>query len=139
MSETTPNYPRRSIGHYMRLRKIKENFSQGRTNHTEIALLCGVCEKTIDTDIAKWKESGEFQLWLMEEHFRLHADVKKEDLGLVYRVNALLLRRTMTQKTEMQGGLTLEIKGYGLGDKDSKPRSGSGLPPTGGEAGSVPQ
>ena len=49
-----------------RLPNIKAGLLKG-LNYTQIGEKCGVQEKTIDRDIAKWLESGDFETWIKAE------------------------------------------------------------------------
>ena len=103
MSQDVPRKPPR-----LRRRYILQNIAQKAIK--EIASECGVDEKTIDRDIKKLKESGEWQSWLEDELLRLHK-LSDIDNTTKYREIAKLYAKTMIQKTEVvsEGSLKFEF------------------------------
>ena len=101
-----PNVPHKPPK--LRRRYILQNIAQ--KDIKEIANECGVDEKTIDRDIKKLKESGEWQSWLEDELLRLHK-LSDIDNTTKYREIAKLYAKTMIQKTEVvsEGSLKFEF------------------------------
>lgn len=61
------------LGHVQRKQYLEEHY--GLSKNKEIALACGVHRTTIDSDIAKWKASGEYDEWLDRRwHYYLESD-----------------------------------------------------------------
>lgn len=75
----------------------------------DIAVDCGVSEKTIDRDIAHMKETGEYQEWINLEFLRLHIEGDIKD-DAKYRELARLYSKTMVQKTEVAGSVSTEFR-----------------------------
>jgi len=82
-----------------RLPKIKAGLLTG-LNYTQIGKHCGVTEKTIDRDINKWLESGEFETWIKEEWVRLHQQIIHDDPTEAYRQVSKLVARMLTRRIE---------------------------------------
>lgn len=85
----------------IRLQKIIEGLKQGKII-SAIAKDCGVSEKTIDKDLAVWRESGGFDQWLLSEFLRLHEAVGKEDNIQTYKVIADLLKKRLKEQIEQK-------------------------------------
>jgi hypothetical protein len=105
-----------------RLDKLKQGLLSGKTLQ-EIAEECGVGIATIHRDLKAWRDSGGFELWLTEEFYRLHGQVKGTDPTTAYREISNLLGRTITQRQKVEGELkggVLLVKGWDLG-ADHKP------------------
>lgn len=61
------------LGHIQRKEHLEEHY--GLSTNKEIALSCGVHERTINRDIAEWKASGEYDEWLDRRwHIYLESD-----------------------------------------------------------------
>lgn len=82
-----------------RLPQIKEGLLSGK-NYTEIGLICGVTERTIDRDVKAWVESRQFETWIKEEWLRLHTIILDKYPVEAYREVSRLLGKTLTQRIE---------------------------------------
>ena len=82
-----------------RLPNIKAGLLKG-LNYTQIGEKCGVQEKTIDRDIAKWLESGDFETWIKAEWVRLHNIIIHEDPTEAYKQVSKILGRMVTRRVE---------------------------------------
>ena len=82
-----------------RLPKIKAGLLKG-LNYSQIGSQCGVTEKTIDRDIYKWLNTGDFETWLKEEWVRLHNMIIHENPTEAYRQVTKILGRMVTRKVE---------------------------------------
>lgn len=75
-----------------RREKIRDNIAT--LTYNEIADLCGVHRRTICRDIAKWKQEGGFDQFLLEQFFKLYGTLKLKDPKHAFdRVCDLLRRR----------------------------------------------
>jgi predicted phage terminase large subunit-like protein len=72
------------LGHIQRKNYLEEYYAI-HTNK-EIALACGVLERTIDRDIAQWKASGEYDEWLDR---RWHYYLESETIPDIEKFRAL--------------------------------------------------
>ena len=95
-----PEVRRQYIKHNLALKPLKD-----------IAVDCGVSEKTIDRDIAHMKETGEYQDWIDLEFLRLHIEGDIKD-DTKYREMARLYAKTIVQKSEVEatGDLTFILE-----------------------------
>jgi len=82
-----------------RLPQIKVGLLKG-LNYTQIGEKCGVQEKTIDRDIAKWLESGDFETWIKAEWVRLHNLTIHDNPELAYKELSRILGRMVTRRVE---------------------------------------
>jgi len=82
-----------------RLPKIKQDLLSGQTI-TQIAEHCGVQDKTIDRDLAKFRNSGEFEEWLKEEWMRIHYIIIHENPTEAYRNLTKLVSNMLTRRIE---------------------------------------
>ena len=65
-----------------RLNLIKKHITT--CTYEEIANLCGVTEKTIQRDIKRWKKSGGFSSFLLQEFFELYGILKLKEPKYVF-------------------------------------------------------
>jgi len=107
-----------------RLPKIKAGLLKG-LNYSQIGSQCGVTEKTIDRDIYKWLNTGDFETWLKEEWVRLHNMIIHENPTEAYRQVTKILGRMVTRKVEAHSieeireiKLSWEIKDERINAKD---------------------
>lgn len=84
-----------------RLPQIKSGLLQGLTTE-QIADICKVTEKTIDRDLAIFRQSGQFDLWLREEWMRLHCIIMQKDPTEAYRQLTKLLGKTLVARFEQK-------------------------------------
>jgi IS30 family transposase len=110
------------VSYVKRIDIIKQMLLEDKT-HLEIAKVCGVHRVTITRDFKRWRQSEDFESWLVEEYLRLHGHVKNEDRLTAYRVVSKLLAKTLVAKHEMKGKVDLTIRGYGLGEKRPESKS----------------
>ena len=82
-----------------RLPNIKAGLLKGQ-NYTQIGVKCGVGEKTIDRDISKWVDSGQFETWVKEEFVRLHTQIIHDNPVEAYRQISKIVGRMVTRKIE---------------------------------------
>jgi len=91
-----------TLGHLQRKYTLEDNYGV-RTNQ-EIALMCGVHLRTIYRDIAKWKNSGEYDEFLDQKwHALLEGDTvddRTKFLALT-RLKEKRIRRQVTQEVEV--------------------------------------
>ncbi len=122
----SPNVAPKYFQKARRLKKIKEMLPDGKT-YSEIAVACGVNDRTIDRDIAEWYQSGGMEEWMREEFFELHREAKFERKAQAYAVIANLLGKTLTQRIEAKttGQQTIIVKVWkpdaDAGDSDKVP------------------
>ena len=90
-----------------RLPKIKAGLLIGKKAYT-IAEECGVTEKTIDRDLKKWRQSGDFVDWIKQEWVRLHHVVVTENPVEAYRQLTRLLGQTFIRKMEVKKEIKTE-------------------------------
>jgi Zn-dependent peptidase ImmA (M78 family) len=106
------NVPQKRLRKRLRIQKLIQGLRKG-TLLADVALECGVSEKTIDRDMAEWKDNGGFDKWLLSEFLRLHEnELNKEDGGQSYRTVADLLKKRLKEQQEitMQGGNSFVVK-----------------------------
>ena len=104
-----------------RLPAIKEGLLKG-LNYTQIGGKCGVTEKTIDRDIGKWVESGQFETWIKQEFLRLHTIMIHEYPLEAYRQISKILGRMVTRKAEVKTVEEIrEIKLLWIKDESNPP------------------
>lgn len=86
----------------------------------EIAVECGVTEKTVDRDIKKLKESGDWFEWIESELLRLHKSRDIDD-NTKYKEMSKLYAKGITTKAEIttSGTQTINV----VFDKDMKDES----------------
>lgn len=92
-----------------------------------IASECGVTEKTIDRDIKKLKDSGEWFDWIEAELLRLHKS-RNIDENTKYREMSKLYGKGLTTKAEITttGSQTINV----VFDKDMKDEPQDTVPAT---------
>lgn len=101
----------RALKKTLRLQKIIEGLKQGYS-FPKIAESCNCSEKTIDRDIAEWRDEGGFDRWLLQEFLRLHnQEVGKEDGGQAYRCITDLLKKRLVDRKEIhtEGNLSFNV------------------------------
>ena len=94
-----------------RLPAIKEGLLKG-LNYTQIGGKCGVTEKTIDRDIGKWVESGEFETWIKTEFLRLHTIMIHEYPLEAYKQISKIMAKMVTRKAEIQERLDVTTRQF---------------------------
>lgn len=102
-----------------RLEKIKELLPEN-TSWKDIAAACHCHRFTVYKDFKKWRLTEDFKNWIAEQYMRLYGTVSKEDPVAAFREISRLLAKTMTEKREIEGQVTVTLKGYGIGDKQPK-------------------
>lgn len=101
MQTKTPNVPPRQLNKTIRLQKIIQGIKNG-DDYPTIAKTCGCSEKTIDRDMADWRENGGFDKWLLSEFMRLHEqEINKEEGSQAYRTVADLLKKRLKEQQEV--------------------------------------
>jgi DNA-binding transcriptional regulator LsrR (DeoR family) len=106
------NVPKKRLKRRLRIQQLIIGLKQGLTLG-QIAEKCGVSEKTIDRDMAEWKDNGGFDKWLLSEFLRLHEnELCKEGGGQSYHTVADLLKKRLKEQQEivMQGGNSFVVK-----------------------------
>lgn len=80
--------------------------------YDEIAQLCGVTKRTIRRDIAKWKDEGGYDAFLMEEFFKLYGLVKVKDVKHAFDRICDLIRRRWAEAvvTRIEGPIEITWK-----------------------------
>ena len=91
-----------------RLPIIKKDLLLGK-NIDQIAEHCGVKNKTIDRDLAKFRNSGEFEEWLKEEWMRIHHIIIHEDPTEAYRNLTKLVSTMLTRRIEKRLEVTEQV------------------------------
>jgi hypothetical protein len=95
------NVPQKRLRKRLRIQKLIQGLRKG-TLLADVALECGVSEKTIDRDMAEWKDNGGFDKWLLSEFLRLHEnELNKEDGGQSYHTVADLLKKRLKEQQEI--------------------------------------
>jgi len=83
----------------------------------QIAKRCGVQPGTIKRDIRKWKESGDYDVWVTRELLRLHKqECQKEGGGKAYQIIADLFKRRLKEQVEISGTTNIIVKAWDLGN-----------------------
>jgi len=88
------------INRERRLEVIREGLLDG-LSHDEIAERCGCSRTTISRDLREWRASGSYEAWLLEEWFRLHGRMRREDVKTAYQNVTRLLEKFMRQKLDV--------------------------------------
>ena len=88
-----------------RLPTIKQGLLTG-LSYDQIADKLGVGHRTIDRDIKRWLESGDFELWIKEEWIRLHNIIIHDNPEEAYRNITKLVAKMLTQKLEKKVEIT---------------------------------
>jgi Zn-dependent peptidase ImmA (M78 family) len=95
------NVPQKRLRKRLRIQKLIQGLRKGKLL-ADVALECGVSEKTIDRDMAEWKDNGGFDKWLLSEFLRLHQkELGKEDGGQSYHTVADLLKKRLKEQQEI--------------------------------------
>ena len=104
----------------LRRRYVLQNIAQ--KSISQIAIDCGVDEKTIDRDIKKLKESGEWDQWIEAEFLRLSRSTNVSDTAK-FKEYRQLYGKTLVQKTEIEtkGDVNITFKMWrpNIDDDDS--------------------
>lgn len=99
----------RALKKTLRLQKIIEGLKQGYS-FPKIAESCNCSEKTIDRDIAEWRDEGGFDKWLLSEFMKLHTmELTKPDGGQAYRCVSDLLKKRLREDVHAEGTMKLDI------------------------------
>ena len=100
-----------------RKEKIKEYIAS--CTQEQIAKMCGVERETINRDIKKMKESGEWYEWIEAELLRLHRSGNIDD-QTKYKELAKLYARTLVQRSEVSvQGFELRLR-WTPGDEEEE-------------------
>jgi hypothetical protein len=95
------NVPQKRLRKRLRIQKLIQGLRKGSLL-ADVALECGVSEKTIDRDMAEWKDNGGFDKWLLSEFLRLHEkELCREGGGQSYRTIADLLKKRLKEQQEI--------------------------------------
>ena len=94
-----------------RLPNIKAGLLIG-LNYEQIGAKCGVTERTIDRDVHKWLQTGDFETWIKQEWVRLHNIIIHSDPTEAYRQVSKIMGRMVTRKVESKH--TEEIRNINL-------------------------
>lgn len=91
-----------------RLPTIKKDLLLGK-NIEDIAKDCNVHSITIDRDLAKFRNSDEFEAWLKEEWMRIHHIIIHENPTEAYRNLTKLVSNMLTRRIEKKEAIYEKI------------------------------
>ncbi len=93
----------------IRLPKIQQGLRQGLT-HDQIAENCGVTSRTIERDLDRWYESGEFETWLKAEFVELYEYVRTANPTIAFKELSRLIGKMVTRKAEIKEQIDITHK-----------------------------
>jgi hypothetical protein len=79
-------------------------------DYEELALLCHCTKRTIKRDVAKWREEGGFEQFLIDEFFNSYPDIKQKFPDKAFDRLCYLLGKTMTRKIEKDVRASLDVR-----------------------------